>query len=177
MTSQQDSVVEDEKEILAPNRSAFREARWMVEEFHYDYAANLERFDVMRWPEFFTEDAVYNVVARDNAESGLRLGLIYCDGMGMLKDRAYALKHTEMYAPRYLNLHINNVRIMSIEDSIIRAESNYLLLETLIDEPTRVQQVGKYYDRFQRKDGRLLIKERQCVYDTVLINNCLVLPV
>lgn len=162
---------------VLPNRAALREARWEVEEFHYDYAAVLERAEIERWPDFFTEDAVYQLVARDNDEAGLRLGLIYCEGKGMLKDRAYAIKHTEMYAPRYLKLHINNPRVLSIDGPIITAEANYLLLETLVDEPTRVQQVGKYYDRFERQGGRLLIKERRCVYDTVLINNCLVFPV
>ncbi len=160
-----------------PDRAALREARLEVEEFHYEYAAVLERGEIERWPDFFTEDAVYRLVARDNADSGLRLGLIYCEGRGMLKDRAYALKHTEMYAPRYLNLQITNVRVLSLDTSFIQAEANYLLLETLVDAPTRVQQVGKSYDRFQREDGRLLLKERLCVYDTVLIDGCIVFPV
>ena len=47
----------------------------------------------------------------------------------------------------------------------------------LIDEPSRVQQVGKYYDVFERENGSLLIKDRKCVYDTVVIDNCLVFPV
>ncbi len=160
-----------------PSRAALREVRWEVEEFHYEYAAVLERAEIERWPEFFTEDAVYTMIARDNADSGLPLGLMYCDGMGMLKDRAYAIRHTEMYAPRYLKLQVTNTRIVSATGSIIEAEANYLLLETLMDEPTRVQQVGKYYDRFQRAGDRLLIKERRCVYDTILIDNCVVYPV
>jgi len=157
-------------------QAALREARWEGEEFYYEYAAVLERGDIERWPEFFTRDGVYRLAARDNADAGLPLGLIYCDGMGMLKDRAYALKHTEMYAPRSLNLQITNTRVLAV-DPIIQAEANYLLLETLVDEPTRIQQAGKSYDRFQREDGRLLIKERLCVYDSVVINNCIVFPV
>ena len=161
----------------AADRAALREARLAVEEFHYEYAAVLERMDIERWPSFFADDAVYEMKARDNEESGLRLALMYCEGMGMLKDRAYAIKHTEMYAPRYLNLMITNTRVLSIEGPFIQSEAGYLLLETLIDEPTRVQQAGKYYDRFERRDGRLIIKERLCVYDSVLINNCVVFPV
>lgn len=161
----------------AAERAALREARLEVEEFHYAYANVLERQDIERWPSFFAEDAVYEMKARDNADSGLRLALMYCDGMGMLKDRAYAIKYTEMYAPRYLNLMISNTRVLAIEGPCIQSEANYLLLETLIDEPTRIQQAGKYYDRFERRDGRLVIKERLCVYDSVLINNCVVFPV
>ena len=94
-----------------------------------------------------------------------------------MKDRAFALRNTEMYAPRYLNLQITNTRVHGVEDGLIRAEANYLLLETLVEEPSRVQQVGKYFDLFERVDGQLLLKERKCVYDSVVINNCLVFPV
>ncbi len=59
----------------------------------------------------------------------------------------------------------------------IKAQSNYLLLQTLVDGPTTIQQSGRYYDTFVRANGRLLLKERQCIYDTVLIANDLVLPV
>jgi anthranilate 1,2-dioxygenase small subunit len=159
------------------SRAAFREARLEIEEFHYEYAANLERGDIERWPDFFTDDAFYHVAARDNAEANLPLGLILCDGKGMLRDRAYALQHTEMYAPRYLQLRVTNTRVLGIEGSRITAQANYLLLETVIDEPTRLQQAGKYFDVFERSGGSLLIKERRCVYDSVVINNCLVFPV
>jgi 3-phenylpropionate/cinnamic acid dioxygenase small subunit len=159
------------------DRTAFRDLRLELEEFHYDYADALERGEVEQWCEFFTDDAFYCIIARDNHESGLPLGLVYCEGKGMLKDRAFALRNTEMYAPRYLNLQINNVRVHEAEGTTIRAEANYLLLETLVEEPSRIQQVGKYYDVFERVDGRLLIAERKCVYDSVVINNCLVFPV
>ena len=67
--------------------------------------------------------------------------------------------------------------MLSVEEPVIRAEASYLLLETLVDEPSRVQQVGKYYDLFERDGDSLLIKDRKCVYDTVIIDNCLVFPV
>lgn len=161
----------------AVSRAVLREARWEVEEFHYEYAAGLEHGEIEQWPNFFTDDAFYRVIARDNDESGLPLGLIYCEGKGMLRDRAYALVHTETFAPRYLQLRISNTRVFSADERSIKAEASYLLLETLVDEPSRVQQVGKYYDVFERVNGSLLIKDRKCVYDTVVIDNCLVFPV
>ena len=75
--------------------------------------------------EFFTDDAVYHVIARDNEESGLPLGLIYCEGKGMLRDRAYALLNTEMYAPRYLQLSITNTRVREVNGTRIQAQANY----------------------------------------------------
>lgn len=163
--------------VETKNRALMREIRFEIEEFNYEYAATLERGDLNSWPDFFTDDAVYQIVARDNVESGLPLGLVYCEGKGMLRDRVYALMNTEMYAPRYTQLRVSNTRVLSVEDPYCRSESSYLLIETLVDEPSRVHQVGKYHDLFCRSEGSLLIKERKCVYDTVLINNNLVFPV
>ena len=154
-----------------------REARLEIEEFNYSYADTLDRYDVDGWVEYFTEDALYHVIARDNQESGLPLGLIYCEGKAMMKDRAYALLNTEMFAPRYLHLSITNTRALQIDGDLIHAAANYTLVETLVEEPSRVQQVGKYHDIFKRTQNGLLLRERKCVFDSVMIQNCLVFPV
>lgn len=157
--------------------AALREARFAIEEFNYAYSDTLDRFDVDGWVEYFAEDALYHVIARDNAESGLPLGLIYCEGKAMMKDRAYALLNTEMFAPRYLHLSITNTRALKIEGDLIHAVANYTLIETLVEEQSRVQQVGKYRDIFERTPNSLLLQERKCVFDSVMIDNCLVFPV
>jgi len=161
----------------AIDRAKLAELRWLVEEFNYEYAAVLDRCEIERWPEFFTEDGVYRLIARDNADSNLPLSLMSCEGMGMLKDRAYAIAHTEMFAPRYIQHFISNIRVRGFQEPYITAEANYLVLETLIDEPTRILQSGKYRDVFLMRGESLLIKERRCIYDTVLIPNCVVYPV
>lgn len=163
--------------MTGTDAAEWREIRFAIEEFHTEYAAVLDRFDLDRWVEFFTDDAVYQVIARDNEESGLPLGLIYCEGKAMLKDRAYAILNTEMFAPRYLQLSVTNARIRAVDGPLVRAEANYQLFETLVEEPTRVQQVGKYRDLFVLDGGAVLLKERRCVYDSVMIDNCLVFPV
>ena len=154
-----------------------REARLEIEEFNYAYADTLDRYDVDGWVEYFTEDALYHVIARDNQETGLPLGLIYCEGKAMMRDRAYALLNTEMFAPRYLHLSITNTRALALSGDEIRASANYTLIETLVEETSRIQQVGKYRDVFVREGGKLLLKERICIYDSVMIDNCLVFPV
>ena len=164
--------------VIQNNGALLREARLQIEEFNYAYAETLDRMDVNRWVEFFTENASYQVIARDNWESGLPLGLIYCEGKAMMKDRAFALLNTEMYAPRYLHLSINNTRALSIEENEIQASANYTLIETLVEEPSKIQQVGKYQDLFIRDpQNGLKLKQRHCIYDSVMIENCLVFPV
>ena len=156
---------------------ATREVRLEIEEFHADYCWTLDCGDVEQWPAYFTEDAVYRITARENADAGLPVGLVYADSRAMIRDRAFAIKHTQMYAPRTMQHFVTNVRVLEVKESGIKAQANYLLLQTLVDGPTTIQQAGRYYDTFVRSGAKLLLKDRQCIYDTVLIANDLVLPV
>lgn len=153
-----------------------RELRLEIEEFHAEYCWTLDSGALDKWPGYFTEDAIYRITARENADDRLPVGLVYADSRAMIRDRAFALQHTQMYAPRYLQHFVTNVRVIE-SGPLIKAQANYLLLQTLVDGPSTLHQAGRYYDRFVRENGRLLIKERQCVYDTVLIANDLVMPV
>jgi 3-phenylpropionate/cinnamic acid dioxygenase small subunit len=162
---------------MPTDRERLRELRALVDEFHCEYAAVLDRGAVEQWPAFFTEDALYRVIARDNLESGLPLALMLCEGMGMLKDRAFAIAHTEMFAPRYVQHHISLIRVTGIEEGLILAEANYLVYETLIDEPSRLLQAGKYRDKFVQSGDKLLLQERICVFDSVMVPNCVVYPI
>ena len=164
-------------DMQAVDAKSVRELRHESEEFHTEYCHVLDRAALDEWVEFFAEDALYRVTARENADAGLRVGLVYAEGRGMIRDRAFAIQHTQMFAPRYMQHFTSNVRVISVEGSLVKAQANYLLLQTLVDGPTTIHQSGRYYDTFVRQGGRLLIKERQCVYDTVLIANDLVYPV
>ena len=160
----------------AADPKSVRELRLEIEEFHSAYCWTLDRGALDEWAEYFTDDAVYRITARENADEGLPVGLVYADSKAMIRDRAFAIKHTQMYAPRYMQHFVSNVRVIEA-GPVIKAQANYLLLQTLVDGPSTIHQAGRYYDRFVRQNGRLLIKERQCVYDTVLIANDLVMPV
>lgn len=158
-------------------RERLQELRFSVEEFHSAYCDTLDSNDVMAWPGYFTADATYRVIARDNAESNLPLGLMLCEGMGMLKDRAYAIAHTEMFAPRYVQHQVSLVRILGEDGPLVFAQANYVIHETVVDEPTRLLQAGRYRDVFEKVESGLLLKQRDCIFDTVMVPNCLVYPV
>jgi anthranilate 1,2-dioxygenase small subunit len=154
-----------------------RALRTEIEDFNTEYAAVLDAGRVEEWPRFFTEDALYRITGRDNADADLPVGLVLCEGMGMLKDRALAIATTMMFAPRYLLHQITNVRVLARDGDTITATANYALFQTLVDERTTLQQVGRYYDRFARRDGSLKLRERHCVYDSLIIDTALIYPV
>jgi len=150
-----------------------------VEDFNNAYAAALDEQRLDDWAEMFTDDAFYIVISRENADRGLRVGLIYCENKGMIQDRAYALQHTEMFAPRYLRHIIGNLQILGeTPNGDIRARANYVVVQVLFDRPdARLHQVGVYHDRLRRVGDRLKLAERRCVYDNLLVDNALCLPV
>jgi len=163
---------------LSAPAADLRSLRLEIEEFNAEYAAVLDAGRVADWPAFFSEDAVYRITGRENWDAKLPVGLVYCEGIGMLRDRALAIAKTTMFAPRYLLHQISNTRVLSVDPaSVVSAEANYALFETLVDERTTLQQVGRYHDRFIREGGRLRLKERHCVYDSLIIDTALIYPV
>ena len=150
-----------------------------IETFNARYAAALDEQRLSDWTEMFTDDALYVILSRENFDRGLPVGLIYCENKGMIRDRAFALMETSMFAPRYLRHIIGNQAAPSEErDGTIRSRANYVVLQVLFDRPdATLHQVGVYYDVFRRVDGALKLAERRCVYDNLLVPNALCIPV
>lgn len=153
--------------------------RQEIEEFNAAYAEALDNGPLSDWPDFFAEEALYVITARENHNAGLPVGLVYCEGKGMLRDRIFAIENTAMFAPRYMRHFIANTRVVENRaNGEIVATANYLLLQTLFDRPeAKLHQVGTYYDVFVRVDGALKLKARRAVYDNLLIDNSVVYPV
>jgi anthranilate 1,2-dioxygenase small subunit len=168
--------------VLAGTREARLEAlllRQEIDEFNAAYGAALDEQRLSDWTEMFTDDAFYVVISRENADRGLPVGLIYCDSKKMIHDRAFALEKTTMFAPRYLRHIIGNLQILGQErNGDVRARANYVLIQVLYDRPeAKLHQVGVYHDVFRRIDGALKLAERRCIYDSLLVDNALCLPV
>ena len=52
-----------------------------------------------------------------------------------------------------------------------------LIVQTMINRMTEIVLSGYYLDRIARRDGRLLFKERLCIYNSLLIPTSLIAPV
>jgi anthranilate 1,2-dioxygenase small subunit len=166
----------------APTREAMIETlllRHEVECFNNDYAAALDQQRLTDWVELFTEDALYVILSKENDDRGMPVGLIYCENKRMIADRAFALQKTAMFAPRYTRHMVSNLQVSPPEeDGSIRARANYLVLQVLFDKPVAtLHQVGRYDDIFRRENGILKLAQRRCVYDNLLVDNALCLPV
>lgn len=150
-----------------------------VEAFNAAYSTALDEQRLADWAEFFTPDGFYIIISRENHDRGLPVGLIYCENQGMIRDRAFALEKTAMFAPRYLRHMVGNVAVEPEDaDGLIVARANYVVYQVLFDRPdATIHQVGRYEDVFQRTPQGLRLMKRVCVYDSLLIDNALCIPV
>jgi 3-phenylpropionate/cinnamic acid dioxygenase small subunit len=153
-----------------------RELRLELEERYAAYSACLDEERFEDWPAFFTDDCVYKIIPRENVERGLPLATWFCEGSAGLLDRVVAIRKTMMYAPRYVRRLVTGLRIVGWEGGTLGVRANYLALETLLDEPTRIFNCGEYRDRLAVVGGELRFREKLCVFDSLLIPNSVIYP-
>jgi 3-phenylpropionate/cinnamic acid dioxygenase small subunit len=153
-----------------------RELRLELEELYAAYAACLDEERFEEWPNFFVEQCVYKIMPRDNFERGLPLATWLCESRGYLADRVVAIRKTAVYAPRWIRRMVSGIRILGWKDSVLEVRANYLAVETLQDELTRVFNAGQYRDKLVVEDGRLKFREKLCIFDSVLVPNSLIYP-
>lgn len=157
--------------------AAHVELRLEVEDLHAEYCAALDEGRYEDWAELFAEECLYRIVPRDNHDRGLPLAIMHCESKGMLRDRVVAIRETSYYAPRLLRHMVSLVRITAAADGTLRGQANYLVLQTLPEQPTTLFNSGRYIDTLVREGGRLRFKERLCVFDSIIVPNSLIVPV
>lgn len=133
-----------------------------------------ERYD--DWLALFTEDSVYQVIPRENADQNLPASLIYCNNKNVLRDRIVSLVNANEYNPHYDRHIISGVRVTDEQDGAWRLAANYAVFQTNVEGQSKVFSVGRYADRVVRQDGRLLFREKRVTVDTFSVPSMLATP-
>jgi anthranilate 1,2-dioxygenase small subunit len=63
------------------------------------YVSIIDADRLEEWPDLFTEDCVYEIVPRENADLELPIGVMHCFGRAMLSDRVTSLRKTNVFEP------------------------------------------------------------------------------
>lgn len=151
------------------------ELRQAVEDLYADYAEAIDDGKLERWPTLFADPCLYRIVSKENHDRGLPLSLMRCEGQGMLKDRAFASKDLNVYAPRSWRHQISQVRIKGTGDEFpVRA--TFVVFETVAGNPTQILCAGRYLDTVVLSGDTLRFREKICVYDTTIIPGSVVFP-
>ena len=77
--------------------------RQQVEDLLIDYVHALDDFELDHWPDFFTEHGVYQIIPRESFDQNLPLGILFCDGRGMMTDRIQALETANIFEPHTIS--------------------------------------------------------------------------
>jgi len=163
--------------IAAPGIDAPLELRLRLADLYGAYEDALADGVSERWPELFTEDCLYRIIPRENYEAGLPASFMYAESRAMLADRVLALRETTVYAPRTIRRLVTNPYLREIRSDGMHLTADFALFQTMLNEPSEVFLVGRFYDRVVEDAGALRFAERICVTDSTLVPTSLVFPI
>ena len=152
-----------------------------IQQLLAEYCAVVDGGDWDRWPQLFiAPDCIYRVQPRENHERGLPLATMDYSSSGMLKDRAYGIRHTLFHDP-YQQRHVLGVpylrELLTGTLSGWRVETNYAVFRTRLDDLSEVFNTGRYLDVIVRTADGLRFARRECIYDSEWIPNSLIYPI
>jgi len=159
--------------VVAPLEEA---VRLMIDDLMADYAHAIDDDNLESWPEFFTRDGVYKIVSRENHENNWPLGVMYCDGRGMMSDRILALRTANVFEPHTYCHLLGRTKVEARGDGAYRARTNFSVIRTMQDGGDSRFAVGKYIDECVIEEGRALLRSRLVVLESRRIDILLVIP-
>lgn len=151
--------------------------RLRIEALAADYAHCIDDDRLEEWPDFFVEGCLYRIITRENYDMGLPVGLIYCDGKGMLRDRISALRLANVYEPHTYRHMISAVHVQDSQGGEHHVWSNVTVTRTMSTGDMTLFTCGKYIDIIVEEAGALKYKERTIVLDSRRIDTLLVIPI
>ena len=92
--------------------------------------------------ELFTEDCVYEIVPKENADLGLPIGIMHCFGRAMVSDRITTLRNANIFEPHTYRHLTAGLEFKPIDRDTVDMQCNYVVVQTLTDGESRVYQCG-----------------------------------
>jgi anthranilate 1,2-dioxygenase small subunit len=141
------------------------------------YVAALDNDRLEEWPNFFTEECLYEIIPRENEEAGLPAPVIYCDNARMLRDRVVSLRRANIFErPSYRHC-LSGLVWHQEEDGTFVLETSYVVVNSSLQGHTSIYQAGRYVDRVVRTPDGLRFKSKRCIYDTLKVQTLLAFPI
>jgi len=153
------------------------ETQFRVERLIARYALVIDEDALEDWPELFTDDCLYQLIARENADRGLPIAAIFCDSKAMLIDRVVSLRNANIYEKHNYRHIVSGIHIDNIADDTIYVRSNFVVYRTRTSGITEVYSAGIYHDEIVSNDGEFLFRSKRAIFDTNVIDSLLATPI
>ncbi|MEO6986015.1 MAG: nuclear transport factor 2 family protein [Paralcaligenes sp.] len=160
-----------------PNIAQARVLAGELRDFYDEVTDYLDDDQIERFPSYFVDDCLYQVVSRENYAEGLPQATIYCDGVAMVRDRVTALRQTQVYVPRLWRHFLSGLRITALDGDDIHVRVNFMVTEAMSDQDPTVFLVGQYIDILVREGGVFKFRQHLAVYDNHHVRRSLIVPV
>lgn len=141
------------------------------------YSHAIDADDIETWPSFFTEDAKYTILSRENYERGLPAPILYCRNRAMMRDRVVALRNANIYEEHRYRHTTSGPVIISRDGDTVTTEMSYIVVRTGQAGDAEVYSAGSYHDTLVKTDEGWRYAERKVIYDTSRVLTLLATPI
>lgn len=152
------------------------ELRARIEDFLAGCAHAIDDDRLEEWPGFFAPDALYRITTRESEAAGLPIGIMHCEGRGMLADRVRALRVANVFEPHTYCHLLGAPGLARAGPGLVSARTNFAVVRTMQDGGMTLFAAGKYLDEIETGGERLLLRSRLVVLESRRVDVLLVIP-
>ena len=141
------------------------------------YCSVLDNDRLEDWPKLFVDDCLYEIIPKENEDLGLPAPVIYCDSIGMMRDRVLSLRNANIYEKVTYRHFVSGLEWSEDAEGTIAMTSSYCVISTSQSGVSSVYQAGLYRDTVLRTPEGLRFKSKRCIYDTLRVQTLLAIPI
>jgi anthranilate 1,2-dioxygenase small subunit len=140
------------------------------------YVHAIDNDELERWPQFFTANALYQIVPRSAYDQGHPVGIWFCDNRDMLEDRVSSIREVNIFEPHVYRHVIGPTEILGASGGVYRAQTSYIVVRTMHDGEMSVFSAGRYVDEIVLDKNAALLQKRVVVTDSARYDTLVVIP-
>jgi anthranilate 1,2-dioxygenase small subunit len=157
-------------EVTQPVRDSI--ARLMME-----YVHAIDNDELERWPQFFTDKCLYQIISRPEHELGRLIGVWYCDTRAMLEDRVGSIREVNIYEPHVYRHIIGPTEVLDFREGAYSAQTSYIVVRTMHDGEMLLFSAGRYMDEIVIEGGAARFRKRVVVSDSSRYDTLVAIPI
>lgn len=140
------------------------------------YVHTLDEGRIDEWSAFFAHDATYQVTTRENVDAGMPLGIVLCEGRGMMDDRIKALKIANIFESHSYRHVVGRPLVEVLGDGSYAVRSSFVVYRTMYTGQTNVFATGCYDDVLEPGPQGLQFAQRRVILDSRIVDTLMVYP-
>ncbi|MBU2407840.1 MAG: aromatic-ring-hydroxylating dioxygenase subunit beta [Gammaproteobacteria bacterium] len=172
MTDAASKLPQTTKRNAAPSSAVREEIADLLER----YAHTLDDGRAEAWSGFFEEGAVYQVTTRENVEAGRPIGIVLCEGRGMMDDRIKAMRIANIFESHTHRHLVGRPLISARDDGRWDVRSSFAIYRIMYTGQTDLFATGCYQDVIAPGPEGWRFAARRVVLDSRSLDTLMVYP-